>query len=133
MLSLTDAAGADLTGIRRWLRQPGASPRARQRLLSVERAVAELCLHPCRHPPGKCAGTHEMVVAGHRVVYRAVPTRLTAGQPATSSSCASSAPARTRAGPDAPRYAAVPPRVKSTLSFSPGLGGCPVVTAFRYP
>ncbi|MBW8815938.1 MAG: type II toxin-antitoxin system RelE/ParE family toxin [Caulobacterales bacterium] len=72
-LTLSDAARADLESARRWLRQPGAGPRAAARLATIRDAVRDLRQHPCRWPVGDHPGVRERTVGGYRIAYEVRP------------------------------------------------------------
>lgn len=72
-LAVALGAARDLEEARRWLTQPGAGPRAAQRLAALRAAVQDLRRHPCRWPVGEHAGLRERHVEGYRVVHTVAP------------------------------------------------------------
>lgn len=69
----TPRAAADIAAIRRWYSQPGSGFIAKRRLRVIAAAIRGLRDAPCRNRRGERAGTRELVVESHVVVYRVVP------------------------------------------------------------
>ena len=67
---VSDAALADLDAARSWLTQPGAGPRAAERLRRITAALRDLGRHPLRWPEGEHPGVRERQVEGYRILYR---------------------------------------------------------------
>ena len=72
---LTEWAINDLVALRRWQTQPGAGPTGVERVKGVADAIRGLADHPHRHPPGRHAGTREIVRGGYLVVYEITDRR----------------------------------------------------------
>ena len=73
------AALADLDAARHWLTQPGAGPRAAERLRRITAALRDLTRHPLRWPEGEHPGVRERQVEGYRILYRVAATADDAG------------------------------------------------------
>jgi plasmid stabilization system protein ParE len=72
----------DLAQMRRWLSQPGAGPRAKERARRIAKAVRDLRSDPVQWPKGNEPGTRQRVIDEYTIIYSVNPDtndRLTAG------------------------------------------------------
>ena len=72
-LVLAEDAIDDLAQVYRWYSQPGAGAVAAGHIKAIRAAVRGLVDHPCRYRRGQHAGTRELIIRGHVVVYEVHP------------------------------------------------------------
>jgi plasmid stabilization system protein ParE len=72
-LRFADRALDDVSGMRRWLTQPGSGTAARRKLRSILSTIRQLRRTPCLHARGEHPGTRTVTVHGYTVVYRLNP------------------------------------------------------------